>query len=145
MKRVGAFIVLAAAATVAWGGHELPVYPSYYPHEIEIRTLAPDRAADALRDGKIQAYVGSGFRLAGAPPADLRAIESLGAFVTVRVNPESARARDEASACAAVSAVARQLAQRQSDFILHPYPVTPLHGDYLHHADLADAAKARLS
>ena len=146
MKRVGAFVLLAAAAaTVAWGGHELPVYPSYYPHEIEIKTLAPDRAADALRDGKIQAYVGSGLRLAGAPPADLRAIESLGAFVTVRVNPDSALARDEPSACAAVKAVLRQLAQRQSDFILHPYPVTPLHGDYLQHVDLADAAKARLS
>jgi hypothetical protein len=146
MKRLGAFIVLAAAAaTVAWGGHELPVYPSYYPHEIEIRTLAPERAADALREGKIQAYMGRGLRLAGAPPAELRAIESLGAFVSVRVNPDSALAQDEASACAAVKAVVRQLAQRQSDFILHPYPVTPLHGDYLHHADLADAAKARFS
>jgi hypothetical protein len=146
MKRIGALVLLAAAAaTVAWGGHELPVYPSYYPHEIEIRTLAPERAADALRDGKIQAYVGSGLRLAGAPPADLRAIESLGAFVTVRVNPDSALAQDEASACAAVRAVVGQLAQRQDGFIFHPYPVTPLHGDYLHHADLADAAQARFS
>jgi hypothetical protein len=29
--------------------------------------------------------------------------------------------------------------------VLHPYPVTPFHGDYLHHADLAQAAKARVS
>ena len=28
---------------------------------------------------------------------------------------------------------------------MHPYPVTPFHGDYLHHADLAEAAKARLA
>ena len=27
------------------------------------------------------------------------------------------------------------------DVIAHPYPVTPLHGDYLHHADLAEAAQ----
>jgi hypothetical protein len=145
MKRVAAFVLLAAAAaTVAWGGHELPVYPSSYPHEIAIGTLAPDRAADALREGKIQAYVGGGLRLAGAPPADLRAIESLGAFVTVRVNPNSPLARDEASACAAVKTVARRLAQRQSEFILHPYPVTPFHGDFLNQVDLAAAAKARL-
>src|SRR5262249_40746764 len=31
----------------------------------------------------------------------------------------------------------------QGDFIAHPYPVTPFHGDYLHHADLATAAMAR--
>src|SRR5260370_41570713 len=28
-------------------------------------------------------------------------------------------------------------------FVFHPYPVTPLHGDYLYFADLARAAKAR--
>jgi hypothetical protein len=28
--------------------------------------------------------------------------------------------------------------------ILHPYPITPLHGDYLYHVDLAEAAKRRL-
>ena len=33
----------------------------------------------------------------------------------------------------------------QGDFIAHPYPVTPFHGDYLHHADLAAAAMARFS
>jgi hypothetical protein len=27
---------------------------------------------------------------------------------------------------------------------LHPYPVTPLHGDYLYHADLAEAQKAKV-
>ena len=63
MKRLGVFVLIGVAATivtVARGGHELPIYPSFYPHEIEIRTIAPDRAADALRDGKIQAYVGRG-------------------------------------------------------------------------------------
>ena len=32
-----------------------------------------------------------------------------------------------------------------SGFVPHPYPVTPFHGDYLHHADLATAARARFS
>ena len=131
--------------TVAWGGHELPIYPSFYPHEIEIRTLAPEQAAEALREGEIQAYVGGGVRFAGAPPAEIRAIESLGSFIIVRINPDSPRAADEASACAAVKAVVRELAGARCDFILHPYPVTPFHGDYLHHADLAAAAKARFS
>jgi hypothetical protein len=58
MKGLGRYAVplcAAAAVTVAWGGHELPVYPSFYPHEIEIKSLAPEQAASELRDGKIQA------------------------------------------------------------------------------------------
>ena len=147
MKGLGRYAVplcAAAAVTVAWGGHELPVYPSFYPHEIEIKSLAPEQAAGELRDGKIQAYVGEGPSLAGVPPDRIRAIESLGSFVIVRINPDSAPMRAEASACAAANSVIRVLAG-QSGFIPHPYPVTPFHGDYLHHADLAAAAKARFS
>jgi hypothetical protein len=139
------FIVGAAAVvTAARGGHEVPIYPSFYPHEIEIRTLAPDQAAQALREGRVQAYIGEGLSLSGAPPADLGTIASLGAFVTVRVNPGSPRAKDDASACAIAGAVIRALAAN-GDVIRHPYPVTPFHGDYLHHADLAAAAEARFS
>jgi hypothetical protein len=146
MKRFGVFVLVGAATaavTVARGGHELPIYPSFYPHEIEIKALAPERAADALRDGKINAYVGQGVSFAAVPP-EVRAIESLGSFITVRVNPGSSLVRDDASACAAVKTIVRGLAG-QSDVIAHPYPVTPLHGDYLHHVDLAAAAKARFS
>jgi len=31
----------------------------------------------------------------------------------------------------------------RNQLTVHPYPVTPWHGDYLYHADLAEAAKAR--
>ena len=147
MKRLAATLFIlgtAAIVTVARGGHELPIYPSFYPHEIEIKSLAPEEAAQPLRDGKIQAYVGSGLSFAGVPPADIRAIESLGSFIVVHVNPASARAQDDASACAVVRTVMQALAA-QGDFIAHPYPVTPFHGDYLHHADLAAAAMARFS
>jgi len=147
MKRLGALLALGGAAalvTVARGGHELPIYPSFYPHEIEIRTLAPDQATPALRDGRIQAYVGEGLSLTGAPSADIASVESLGSFVVMRVNPGSAHAQDDASACAVVGAAVRALAAG-GNFILHPYPVTPFHGDYLHHADLAAAAKARFA
>jgi hypothetical protein len=61
----------------------------------------------------------------------------------VRTNPQSPLVRDEQSMCAAVKSVVRDVAT--GDVVLHPYPVTPLHGDYLYHVDLASAAKARFS
>ncbi len=138
MKRrsilVIAIVAALAAATVARSGHELPVYPSYYPHEIEIATITPDQAAGLLRDGKIHAYVGGAPTFAGTVPESIGAVESLGSFVIVRVNPVSPHSKDDASACAAVRAVARVVAAN-GDVVLHPYPVTPFHGDYLHHVD----------
>jgi hypothetical protein len=136
-------LALSVAARAPRGGHELPVYPSYYPHEIEIATVAPADAGGLLLDGKMHAYVGGAPRFAGTPGDAIRSIESLGAFVTVRVNPSSPRAQEEASACAAVRAVARAVAG-DGNVIIHPYPVTPFHGDYLYHADVVAQVAARL-
>jgi hypothetical protein len=147
MNRLAAvLLVLGAAAiiTAARGGHELPIYPSFYPHEIEIRSLAAEDAVQPLRDGKIQAYIGRSLGLSATPSADIRPVESLGSFIVVRTNPGSARVQDDAAACGVVGTLMRSLAA-QSDFVPHPYPVTPFHGDYLHHADLAAAAAARVS
>src|SRR5262245_19532234 len=147
MKRLGAAIFLGTAAvlvTVARGGHELPIYPSFYPHAIEIKTLAPNAAAAELRGGRIQAYLGEGLDLAGASPEQIRAIESLGSFIMARINPETARMRAEPTACDAIKTVIRELTA-QNDLVVHPYPVTPFHGDYLYHADLAIAARARFA
>ena len=71
-------IILAVAfaiVTPAKSGHESPVYPSFYPHEIELMAVAPDRAADLLLAGKIQAYVGNAPRFATAPPNSIDSIE----------------------------------------------------------------------
>ena len=147
MKGLGAFLVLLAALAVvevARSGHEFPVYPSYYPHEIRIDAISPERAAGLLLESKIQAFVGRDLHFTGAPPDAIRAVESLGSFVIVRVNAESSLAKDNASACAIARTVARDFAGRDGNLILHPYPVTPYHGDYLYHVDLADAAKTRV-
>lgn len=144
-RRVVLTAVMAmAAVTVARSGHELPIYPSYYPHEIKLSALAPERGAELLTGGKIQAYLGGAPRFAATPPATIDSVESLGSFVIVRVNPSSPLIQDGRWACALAGAVVRDLAGRSDEFVLHPYPVTPFHGDYLHHADLAEAAKARV-
>lgn len=147
MKKVAACAVLVVAAivgTFAHGGHEFPVYPGYYPHRIRIETIAPDRAPDLLKASKIQAYVGPGVTFGGSTPASIGTVESLGSFVIVRINPDSPLAKDEASACAVAHAVIRELATRAGRITIHPYPVTPFHGDYLDQVDLAAAAKASL-
>jgi hypothetical protein len=134
--------VALSMAPVARSGHEQSVYPSFYPHVIEIAVVAPERAAELLRMGKLHAYVGNAPSLATRDGVD--AVDSLGAFVVIRLNPDSPRAKDEPTACATAAALVRDMAQRGSGFIAHPYPVTPWHGDYLHHADRADAARHRL-
>jgi hypothetical protein len=144
-SRVTFGLLLSALAVIgpARSGHELPVYPSYYPHEIEIKTIAPDAAGSLLLHSKIHAYLGNEPHFS-ASVSDLSTVESLGSLVTVRINPRSSYAKEEASACAAVRAIARKISSNNPDVILHPYPITPLHGDYLHHVDLAEAAKRRL-
>src|SRR5256886_7578402 len=104
IKALSLSIALAALVMIAAGargGHELPVYPSYYPHEIAIETMPSEHAADLLRDAKLQAYLGAEPRFPGALPASIRAVESLGSFVIVRINPQRP-AHDERSACAVV-------------------------------------------
>ncbi len=128
-------VVLVATIGLAKGGHEVPVYPSYYPHEIRIETMAPERAAELLGEAKLHAYLGPEPRFAGTTPQSVRTVESLGNFVIVRANPERA-------SCDIVEAVVRDMAGREG-FVFHPYPVTPFDGDYLYHVDRAEAEKAR--
>src|ERR1700756_4569487 len=133
---------LLATLGIARGGHELPVYPSYYPHEIAIETMSPERAADFLRDAKLPAYLGAEPLFPDAPPPSVRAVESLGSYLVVRLNPDRLF-QDERSACAVVEAILRDMAGK-GGFAFHPYPVTPLHLDYLFHVDRAEAERARL-
>jgi hypothetical protein len=138
---------LLAPVGGARGGHEVPVYPSFYPHEIRLETMPPERAAGLLRDAKLHAYLGPDPGFAGALPKSIGAVELLGSFVIVRVNPARLEQGDH-SACDIVDAAVRDMAGRdmagKPGFVFHPYPVTPFDGDYLTHADRAEMEKARL-
>lgn len=146
MRRLGARLLLATlliVASVARGGHEMPVYPSYYPQEIRIERVDPARAANLLREGKIHAYLGDEAQFPAALPHSI-AVESLGSFVVVSVNPAS-RLLKAGTTCTIADTVLHELAvAKGSGFVFHPYPVTPFHGDYLDQVDLAEATKARL-
>src|SRR6266540_173562 len=104
MKRLGLLPWLAALGLLlapAEAGHELPIYPSYYPQEIRVEVVDAAQSARRLAEARIHAYVGA------EPSAPL---------------PEPDIAR-------------------RVHLVFHPYPVTPFHPDYLHHFDLAEAAK----
>jgi hypothetical protein len=134
------------AAGLVRSGHEQPVYPSYYPQEIEIATVAPRAAADLLHTGKLHAYVGAAPIPGPASPSAIGFVESLGSLIVVRLNPASALAADEASACAAARTIIQSMAglAGAGPMTFHPYPVTPWHGDYLSHIDRAEAERTHL-
>jgi len=123
------YFVLAAGLAllgVAHAGHEFPFYPSFYPQEIAVEALDAKTAAQRLAKGTLHAYAGT---LETDPPKT-GAVASLGGYVI---------ARGERGACAAAQGLKQAL---PAGAVWHPYPVTPFHGDYLHHADRAEAARA---
>ena len=125
-------IVLAAGLAligVAHAGHEFPFYPSFYPQEITVEALDARAAAERLAKGTLHAYAGGEIAAQGNP-AKTGSVSSLGGYVVARLGPGGcATARDLKNALPAGA-------------VWHPYPVTPFHADYLHHADRADAARA---
>lgn len=145
MKRLRALVLLAVsvvALTRADGGHEIPIYPSYYPHEIRIETHDPASAARRLAEGKLHAYLGEIPAFREKPPETVGSVESLGSYLVLTLHRASP-AFDAVDRCAAMEAIVQALDYAATGFVFHPYPVTPYHMDYLHHADLAEAAEAR--
>jgi hypothetical protein len=135
-----AFASVAAFAFLgtARAGHEFPFYPSFYPQEITVEALDAQAAAQRLAKGTLHVYAGEpvGAKL---DPAKTGAVTSLGGYVVATLDRRSPQFADGAARCAAVRGLKSVLAEGQ---IWHPYPVTPFHADYLHHADLAEAARS---
>jgi hypothetical protein len=141
--RVAVLVAGLAGLGPAQAGHEPPVYPSYYPQEIRIEPIEPVAAGRALAEGRIQAYLGPLEGLPAGAEESVRFVESLGSYLVVRVNPEGPLAADANARCALAARAVSALAGEHDVFRFHPYPVNPLHADYLHHFDLAAQAKSR--
>jgi len=135
---------LAALIGTAQAGHEVSYYPSFYPQEIRIEPLDAGAAAREFqnRTDPLHAYIGADPDFAGDAPPQLKSVFSLGALITLTLNPSSPRAGAPEGRCRAASEAARQLKKRP-DIVAHRYPVTPFHGDYLHHIDLVPPEPAR--
>lgn len=125
-------------------GHELSFYPSFYPQEIKLSVLAPAAAARLLEKKSLHAYTGPDPFGPGATPAHIMSASSLGAYVVLTFERAAGAYADVAARCSGAGRVLRALATAKTDVIVHPYPVTPYHGDYVRHADLAAAVRKKL-
>jgi hypothetical protein len=138
---IAATLALAVWCVPTWGGHEMPFYPSYYPQEITVETVAPAAAGARLVQHSLHAYVGADPWLGKPLPARTSAIESLGSFVVVTPEPTSPRLATAEARCAMAQRVVAGLAD--GGWTRHSYPVTPYHPDYLHHVDVVERARQR--
>ena len=144
---MSALRVLAALGVVvvfaAWGeaGHEIPYYPSFYPQEITLGFAESASVPRLFAKNAIHAYVGPLSAPKGA--AKLAWVHSLRGFVVLTFNPSSRAFADARDRCAAAARLGAALATTKTEYVVHPYPVTPWHDDYVHHGDLVETAKTR--
>lgn len=139
---ISAWILAGFGSSAFAGGHLIAHYPSYYPDEIRVETVDPKVAATRLGDGTLHAYVGAVPAFVGPPPRHAKPFASLRSFVVLDIAAAPGRfATAEARCAAARVAIAGMAGAKAAGFVFHPYPVTPYHADYLHHADRAKAAK----
>ncbi|MBI3030607.1 MAG: hypothetical protein HYY64_13950 [Candidatus Rokubacteria bacterium] len=144
MKRaiqVACLVALGLLLSPAEAGHELPVYPSYYPHEIHVEVMDPASAGKRLLDARIHAYIGAEAALARAAPDTVSYVESLGSYLVLTFHPAFLKRNDREARCAVAAGVGRAAADRPGGLVFHPYPITPYHADYLHHVDLSEASE----
>jgi hypothetical protein len=132
---------LALGASVQ-AGHEMPFYPSYYPQEITLETMPVAAAAERFASNTLHGYVGADPFAGKTHPKGLTPVESLGSWVVVTFHPTARGLGTAEARCAAGRRIVAGLGEAPR-FRLHPYVVTPFHADYLHHADLAEAAVTR--
>lgn len=124
-------------------GHEVPTYPSFYPHEIRIETVDPLSAVTQLQDASIHAYIGQAPPFGEQIPDNVRFVESLGSYLVLTFNQNAEKVKDRETRCAFAQSMVSTLAGISNGFLFHPYPITPFHPDYLYHFDLVEAAKQR--
>jgi len=136
-------IALLLVAVAVHAGHELTFYPSYYPHEIDVRFVStPATAAAMLRKNALHAWVGGDPFAPAAAPATARWMESLRGFVVLTFPRATGAFADADSRCAAAAQVAQALGSG-APFVVHPYVITPYHDDYVFHVDLVQKVRER--
>ena len=143
MNAVRALVFLAVLiASGSEAGHEITFYPSFYPQEITLQTADRASAARLLARSALHAYVGADPFAGRAAPEHVSYATSLGSRVVLTFDRAAPGFRDAPARCAAAARVQKSLTST-AEFVVHPYPITPYHDDYLAHFDLVEAPRAR--
>src|SRR5262249_30696547 len=137
------FSILFSFFTSAWADHALPFNPSFYPHEIQLKTVDLISAKRLLVNNSLHAYIGGNPFAGGKTPPNLDYVESFDSYLVATFNLMSKPWKEREARCAAAGSFVSAMAANKGDYIFHPYPVTPYHEDYLQHFDLAESAKNR--
>jgi hypothetical protein len=139
-------VLLGVGLAVGRGeaGHELSFYPSFYPQEIKVSGLDRAAAARLLERKSLHAYIGADPFAAGAAPKHITHAPSFGSYILLSHERAAGVPADAQGRCMGAARVLRALSGARTDVIVHPYPVTPYHGDYVRHVDLAASLRKRL-
>jgi hypothetical protein len=142
----GAFLLVLGTLVAGRGdaGHELSFYPSFYPQEIKISLLDRGAGARLLEKKSLHAYIGPDPFGPGSTPAHVAYAPSFGSYVVLTYARAASAYADAPARCAGAGRVLRALSATKTEVVAHPYPVTPYHGDYVQHVDLAGALRKRL-
>ena len=140
MRVLVAVLVVLLLVPLAWAGHELTFYPSFYPQEVTVHWVEPRTAGPLLVKNTLHAYVGRD-PFPDRAPEKIRYVESLRGFMVLTFTRP---AGEPAARCAAGAAVVRALGAK-APFVAHPWPVTPYHDDYVQEYDLAQRARERVA
>jgi hypothetical protein len=137
-------LVLCSVLFPAEAGHEMPYYPSYYPQEIRIETMPPETAVTRLQSNTLHAFIGGALPFGEMMPANVRVVETLGAYLVVTLNSAAPQWSHAEARCTLVQQMLDTLGAADGTYIFHPYPVTPYHWDYLHHVDRVEIARTHV-
>src|SRR5260370_2479578 len=139
---LGLVCAVVIASPSAQADHEVSYYPSSRPQETRLEPLDPEAAAREFisKTDPLHAYVGTAPRFSGQIPEHLKSVESLKSLITVSVNPQSSRLQNREARCHAIGQAPLALAPPPA-VVIHPYPITPFHSDYLAHSHPASPSK----
>lgn len=119
-------IVSCLVLIPAEAGHELPYYPSFYPHKIRVEVVSPEAAATRLQQGTLQAYAGATPCFSAPPPAYVSAVSSLGAYLVLTFDGAVAQQWQPEQRCAVLQDMVSILAVGATNLC-----IPPLSGDTL--------------
>src|SRR5262249_30247272 len=134
------FSILFSFFSSAWADHALPFNPSFYPHEIQLKTVDLISAKRLLVNNSLHAYIGGNPFAGGKTPPNLDYVESFDSYLVATFNLMSKPWKEREARCAAAGSVVSAMAANKGDYFFSPHPVTPDPESFRQPSALAETA-----